>query len=54
MACVLTLDDERGDRLCLVCKSLQAAEDEQHLLFDCPPYIRTYTLLLAVGSTLDV
>ncbi len=25
----------RTDRLCLVCKSLDCVEDEQHFLFDC-------------------
>ena len=29
---------DRGDRLCLVCNSSQAVEDEQHFLFDCPAY----------------
>ena len=29
---------DQGDRLCLVCNSSQAVEDEQHSLFDCPAY----------------
>ena len=29
---------DRGDRLCLVCNSSQAVEDEQQFLFDCPAY----------------
>ena len=29
---------DRGDKLCLVCNSAQAVEDEQHFLFDCPAY----------------
>ncbi len=28
----------RTDRLCLVCKSLDCVEDEQHFVFDCPAY----------------
>ena len=27
---------DRKDRLCLVCKSLDYVEDEQHFVFDCP------------------
>ena len=30
---------DRTDRLCLVCKSLDCVEDEQHFVFDCPAYI---------------
>ena len=26
---------DRTDRLCLVCKSLDCVEDEQHFVFDC-------------------
>ena len=29
---------DRADRLCLVCKSLDCVEDEQHFVFDCPAY----------------
>ena len=29
---------DRTDRLCLVCKSLDCVEDEQHVVFDCPAY----------------
>ncbi len=29
---------DRTDRLCLVCKSLDYVEDEQHFVFDCPAY----------------
>ena len=29
---------DRQDRLCLVCKSSQHVEDEQHFLFECPVY----------------
>ncbi len=29
---------DRTDRLCLVCKSLDCVEDEQHFVFDCPAY----------------
>ena len=29
---------DRTDRLCLVCKSLDCMEDEQHFVFDCPAY----------------
>ncbi len=29
---------DRKDRPCLVCKSLQEVEDEQHFLFQCPAY----------------
>jgi len=28
----------RTDRLCLVCKSSDYVEDEQHFVFDCPAY----------------
>ena len=31
---------DRTDRLCLVCKSLDCVEDEQHLVFGCPAYSR--------------
>ena len=29
---------DRTDRLCLVCKSLDCVEDEQHFVFYCPAY----------------
>ncbi len=29
---------DRADRLCLVCKSLDYVQDEQHFAFDCPAY----------------
>ena len=29
---------QKTDRLCLVCKSLDYVEDEQHFVFDCPAY----------------
>ena len=29
---------DRTDRLCLVCKSLDCVEDEQHFVSDCPAY----------------
>ena len=32
---------QKTDRLCLVCKSLDCVEDEQHLIFDCPAYSHT-------------
>ncbi len=28
----------RTDRVCLVCRSLDCVEDEQHFVFDCPAY----------------
>ena len=30
---------DRTDRLCVVCKSLDCVEDEQHFVFDCPAYL---------------
>ncbi len=37
---------DRTDRLCLVCKSLDCVEDEQHFVFDCSAYshIRSHHL----------
>ena len=29
---------DRTDRLCLVCKSLDCVDDEQHFVFDCPAH----------------
>jgi len=29
---------DNTQRLCLVCKSLDCVEDEQHFIFDCPAY----------------
>ena len=33
---------DRTDRLCLVCKSLDCVEDEQHFVFDCPAYMYSH------------
>ena len=37
---------DRTDRLCLVCKSLDCVEDQQHFLLYCPAYSHTRSQLL--------
>ena len=40
------------DRLCLVCKSLDRVEDEQHFVFDCPAY--GHIMIRSQHSNLDL
>jgi len=40
---------DRTDRLCLVCKSLDCVQDEQHFVFDCPAYSHIRSQHLDLG-----
>ena len=46
----------RTDRLCLVCKSLDCVEDQQHFVFDCPAYshIRSQHLDLSCSTVVTL